>query len=426
MAGIPVVTGTDALTLEVDIISEGKLGLSIAGAENYTTDVQGGSLGALFTLHNETITQISSDLDSLASEIIQQVNQFHAQGVGSYGSFTEINGWIMSDEDVADFDPPIADGSFYIRVVDTSTGQITRNRIDVDVSTDNLTTIAAAISAVTGLSALVTSSQLRIQADADYEFDFIPAVLADPTNSNLTAGSPPTVTVSGIYTGSVNQTYTFTVLGTGSVGNGTLQIEARDGSNALVATLNVGAGYVAGDKLTIENGIEITLTTGDLNIGDTFEIDAFETTDTSGFLAAAGLNTFFLGNSASNIMVSEDISDSPERIATSLGAGMTDNNNVMRLVDLKETTVGSLDSLTFDDFYRRMITDIAQDINVAQMREDNGQILMKDYMNQRDVVSGVDINDEAAKMLVFEQMFQAMAKYLEEVQKTIFAIMDII
>jgi flagellar hook-associated protein 1 FlgK len=98
----------------------------------------------------------------------------------------------------------------------------------------------------------------------------------------------------------------------------------------------------------------------------------------------------------------------------------------MRLVDLKETTVGSLDSLTFDDFYRRMITDIAQDINVAQMREDNGQILMKDYMNQRDVVSGVDINDEAAKMLVFEQMFQAMAKYLEEVQKTIFAIMDII
>jgi len=73
-----------------------------------------------------------------------------------------------------------------------------------------------------------------------------------------------------------------------------------------------------------------------------------------------------------------------------------------------------------------MITDIAQEINVTQMREDNGQILMKDYMNQRDVVSGVDINDEAAKMLVFEQMFQAMAKYLEEVQKTIFAIMDII
>ncbi|MHC4293321.1 MAG: flagellar hook-associated protein FlgK, partial [Planctomycetota bacterium] len=414
--GMPVVTGTDYIALEVEVISEDTLGLSIAGAQNYTTNVQGGSLGALFSLHNDKINQISNDLDSLASEFIQQVNHFHVQGIGSYGSFAELNGWTMSDEDLADFDPPISDGAFYIRVTDTSTGQVTRNRIDVDVSTDNLTTIAAAISAVTGLNASVASSQLRIQADTNYEFDFIPAVLDSPTNSNLTAGSPPAVTVSGIYTGSVNQTYTFTVSGTGSVGNGTLQVEARDGGGALVATLNVGAGYVAGEKLTIENGIEVALSTGDLNNGDTFEIDAFADSDTSGFLSAVGLNTFFSGNNASNIMVSEDISDSPDRIATSLGADMTDNNNAMRLVDLQETAVSTLNSLTFDDFYRRMITDIAQEINVAQMREDNGQILMKDFMNQRDVVSGVDINDEAARMLVFEQMFQAMAKYLEQVQ----------
>ncbi|MHC4132031.1 MAG: flagellar hook-associated protein FlgK [Planctomycetota bacterium] len=426
VAGIPVVTGTDYIALEVDIISEDTLGLSIAGAQNYTNDVQGGSLGALFSLHNEKIVQINNDLDSLASEIIQQVNQIHVEGVGSYGSFTELTGWIMSDEDLADFNPPISDGSFYIRVVDTTTGQITRNRIDVDVSTDSLTTIAAAISAVTGLIATVASSQLRIQADANYEFDFIPAVLDSPTNSNLTAGSPPAVAVSGIYTGSTNQTYTFTVSGTGSIGNGTLQIEARNGSGELVATLNVGAGYVEGDKLVIENGIEISLGMGDLNDGDTFEIDTFATTDTSGFLAAAGLNTFFSGNSASNIMVSEDISNSPSRIATSIGANMTDNSNIMRLVDLQETAISSLDSLSFYDFYSRMVTDIGQEITIAQMREENGQILMKDFMNQRDAVSGVDINDEAARMLVFEQMFQAMAKYLEEVQKTIFAIMDII
>ncbi|MHC4187948.1 MAG: flagellar hook-associated protein FlgK, partial [Planctomycetota bacterium] len=319
-AGIPVVTGTDYIALEVEVISEDTLGLSIAGAQNYTTNVQGGSLGALFSLHNDKITQISNDLDSLASEIIQKVNQFHVQGVGSYGSFTELSGWIMSDEDLADFNPPVSDGAFYIRVIDTSTDQVTRNRIDVDISTDNLTTIAAAISAVTGLNASVASSQLRIQADADYEFDFIPAVLDSPTNSSLTAGSPPTITVSGIYAGSVNQTYTFTVSGTGSIGNGTLQIEARDGNGALVTTLNVGSGYVADEKLAIENGIEIALSTGDLNNGDTFEIDAFANTDTSGFVSAVGLNTFFSGSTASNIMVSEDISISPDRIATSLGA----------------------------------------------------------------------------------------------------------
>jgi flagellar hook-associated protein FlgK len=426
VAGIPVVTGTDYITLEVALVSEDTFGISIAGAENYSSDVQGGKLGALFSLHNEKITQISDDLDSLASEIIQQVNQIHVQGVGSYGSFTDLNGWSVSDEDLADFDPPISDGAFYIRVIDTTTDQITRNRIDIDVSTDTLTTIAAAISTVTGLTASVASSQLRIQADSGYEFDFIPAVLQGPTNSNLTAGSPPAVTVSGIYTGSVNQTYTFTVSGTGSVGNGTLQIEARNGAGELISTLNVGAGYVAGDKLTIENGIEISLGTGDLNNGDTFEIDTFANTDTSGFLAAAGLNTFFSGNSASNITVSEDISNSPERIATSLGPDMTDNGNMDRLVDLQETSVGTLNSLTFNDFYRKLVADIGQEITLAQMRDDNGRILMKEYLNQRDQISGVDINDEAARMLIFEQMFEAMAKYLEQVQKAINTIMEII
>jgi flagellar hook-associated protein 1 FlgK len=428
VADIPVVTGTDYLALEVTAITEDTLGLSIEGAENYSTDIQGGKLGALFSLHNEQITQISNDLDSLASEIIQQMNQYHVQGVGSYGSFTQLTGWTMTDEDLVDFDPSISDGSFYIRVIDNSTGQITRNRIDVDVSTDNLTTIAAAISAIDGLNASVSSSRLNIQADADYEFDFIPAVLPTPTDSTLTAGSPPTITASGIYSGSINQTYSFTVKVsvTGSVGNGTLQIEARNGAGELVATLNVGSGYAAGDKLSIENGIEIALGTGDLNDGDTFEIDAFATTDTSGFLSAVGLNTFFSGNSASNIMVSTDIIDSPSRIATSLGAEMTDNKNVVRLADLKETAISSLGSLTVDDFYRRLIADIGQDINIAQMREDNSQIMMKNLINQRDEVSGVDINDEAARMLVFEQMFQAMSKYLEMVQTSIFAVMEIV
>ncbi|MHC4757121.1 MAG: flagellar hook-associated protein FlgK [Planctomycetota bacterium] len=426
VAGLPVVTGTDSIVLEVDMISEDTMGLSISGAENYTTDVQGGVLGGLFSLHNEKLTQITNDLDSLASEIIQQVNQIHVQGVGSYGSFTDLIGWSMADEDLADFVPPISDGAFYIRVTDTSTGQITRNRIDVDVSTDDLTSIAAAISAVTGLSATVSSSQLRIQADNNYEFDFMPAVLDSPTDSNLTAGAPPAVTVSGIYTGSTNQTYAFEVLGTDSVGNGNLQIEVRNGASELVTTLNVGSGYVASDKLAIENGIEISLSTGDLNDGDTFEIDTFETTDTSGFVAAAGLNTFFKGNSASSMMVSEEISNSPDRIATSIGSNMTDNNNMLRMVDVYETASSNLDSLTFDEFCRRMITDIGQEITMNQMREDNGQVLLKDFKNQRDEISGVDINDEAARMMVFEQMFQAMAKYLEQIQRTIFTIMEII
>ena len=143
-------------------------------------------------------------------------------------------------------------------------------------------------------------------------------MLSEPTASTFTAGSPPSVSVSGIYTGSENQTFTFTAVGNGSVGNGTLQLEVRDGAGQLVDTLNIGSGYAAGDTLDFDNGFKIALGAGDVNNGDSFEVDAFANTDTSGLLSAIGINTFFAGDDASSITLSDNVLDSPGRIATAI------------------------------------------------------------------------------------------------------------
>lgn len=424
IGGLPGVTGNTATELEVGLNEAGELGVTVAGTFNYRTDLDGGRIGGLLSLKNELIYEVHEDLDDLASAIIQQINQYHVQGTGSAGSFTELTGWTMLDEDLADFDPPVVDGKIYIRVIDTSTGQITRNEVDVDVSTDTLTTLAAKITAITGVSASVVSSRLNIQADLDYEFDFIPAVLPQPTNSTLT-GSPPTISVSGVYTGTNNQTFTFTVIGTGSVGNGTLQLEVENGDGEVVTTLNVGSGYAAGDKLDIGNGIKISLSTGDLNDTETFEVDAFGNTDTSGVLAAVGLNTFFSGNSALDIAVCSEISAEPSRVAASLGPDMTDNANALRMADLGQQAISTLDGLAPAEFYRQLVTNLGQTVSVKQMQEDNIEVILQNLAEQQGEISGVDINDEAAKMLVFEQMFQAMAKYLNTVYSSIETIMDI-
>jgi flagellar hook-associated protein 1 FlgK len=382
---------TSVNLLESGLNENGKLGVTVVGAFNYNTDIQGGRLGGLLSLKNELIYDISEDLDDLASALIQQINQYHVEGVGSAGSFTDLAGWSMPDEDLADFDPPVVDGKIYIRVVNTSTGAVTRNEIDVDVSTDTLTTLATDITAITGLSASVASSSLRIQADANYEFDFLPAVLPLPTNSALT-GSPPTISVSGIYTGTTNDTFTFTVAGTGSVGNGTLQLEVRNGASELVTTLNVGSGYAAGDKLDIGNGINISLTTGDLNDSETFEVDAFSDTDISGVLAAVGLNTFFSGNSALDMAVCSDIANSPSRIATALGADMTDNTNALRMAGLKDQAISSLGNLTPNEFYRQLVTDVGQTVSVKEMQEDNIEIILQNLIEQQSEVSGYELS----------------------------------
>jgi hypothetical protein len=79
---------------------------------------------------------------------------------------------------------------------------------------------------------------------------------------------------------------------------------------------SASAGYAAGDVVELNSGIRISVGMGQLNDGDSFEVEAFATTDTSGFLAAAGMNAFFSGSSASEMRVSSDIIDAPDRIAT--------------------------------------------------------------------------------------------------------------
>lgn len=430
VSGTPVVISASSIDLESGLKEEGKLGISVVGADNFNINVQGGRLGGLLSLRNELVSGIHDDLDDLATAMIQQINQYHVQGVGSTGSFTELTGWPVTSEDLADFDPPITDGHIYIRVTNITTGAITREDIDLSlISPLTLSNIAAEITTRTGLTASVIYSKLHIQSETDYKFDFLPAVLPEPESGDIdfNGSSDPTVNASGIYTGNSNDTFTFTVSGTGNVGVHTLTLTVTDEASNTIDTINIGSGYAAGDKIDVgDTGIKISLSTGDLVDGDSFSIKVFADTDTSGVLAAVGINTFFSGRSASDIAICSDINTTPGRVAAALGADMTDNANALRMVGLKDQAVTSLNSMTPGEFYRQMVTDIAQQLFVKQARKDNITSMVQNLSNQQSEISGVDINDEAARMLVFEQMFKAMSKYLSTIQSLLISIMEIV
>ena len=429
IAGIPVVTGAIVMEIRVGVVENGYLGIAPAASHNYTSSVQGGQLGGLLTLGNETVRDIRQQMDSLALAVIRQINQYHVQGVGAEGSFTELTGWTMPDEELSALGSQVSDGRIYIRVTNTDTGEITRHEIPVNISQespDTLTSLAAKIDAIEGLSASVVSSGLHIEAQTGYEFDFLPAVLPAPTTSSLTGASPPSVSVSGTYTGSTNDTWTVTVLSSGSVSNDDLRLEVKNSEGEVIKTMNIGAGYAAGDSVEVADGVEISLASGDLNEGDAFTIDVFASTDTSGVLAAVGINTFFKGSGASDMAVCSDIVDSPGRIATALGPELTDNVNALRLAAVRDEAQESLDGLTPGEFYSRLVTDVGQQVSVGQSSYDNIEAVIQNLSKRQSEVSGVDINDEAAQLLMFEQMFQAMAKYMSTVQSAMETMMEIL
>lgn len=423
IGSMAVVMGSSAFEINAGIGGDGDYGIAMGDSTEYTADITGGKLGALLNLKTNILPEFTESLDTLAQTIIQKVNDIHTQGCGDFGSFTELTGWVMGSGNLDDISSDITDGDFYIRLTD-STGQITRHKISVDASVDTMGTVAAKISAITGLDTSIVDSKLMIQADGGYKFDFMPAVLPEAEEIDFNGSSVPSVSVSGLYNGDNNDVLTFTVSDTGSVSNGGIQLVVKNSSNQLVANLNIGSGYAAGDKIDVGNGIYVALSSGDLVAGDSFEVSVLADTDTSGFLAAAGMNTFFSGTSAADMKVCDDILERPDKIATASGGDFSDNSVITTLAALTDVKFDELGNISFGEYYSKMVTGIGQDISTHQTKQSGLELIVQNLSSRQSEISGVDVNQEAAQMLIFEQMYQAMAKYLSTQQDMVNTLMD--
>jgi flagellar hook-associated protein FlgK len=440
-SGIPIVTGSATSSLEIGLNNNGELGITIQGSTVYSTDVTGGKLGGLISLSNTTVSQIQHDLDLLASTIIKEINSLHVQGVGSAGSFDNLIGWTNESGNLADFGDVTA-GYTYIRVINQTDGTVTRTRIPVmqDASSDSLSDIVDYINAnVANVSASVNSSnQLSISAKPGYEFDFIPAPLSEPAAAdiNFNGTIDPEIKISGVYNGSSNERLKFTIEGTGQIGNSDLKLTVTDSHGNIVAEdLKIGTGYSSGSEIAIgSTGITIKLTSpntlgneiANLADGDCFYLDVLNSSDTSGLLSATGLNTFFSGKGAKDMAVCDEIVLNPGRTATALSAKMNDNINVKRMSNLSDKSISNFGDLSCTEFYRQLVTGIGQDISIVGTEKENVESMILNLTNQQSEISGVDINDESAQLLVYQQMFQSLAKYMSTVNQTLEAIMEII
>ncbi len=431
--GVPLVIGSNSTSLEVGLNGDEKLGVATEGTNRYQIDVGGGRLGGLIQSKNGILADIRSSLDTLAGDVISQINRLHVQGLGTSGSFTQLVGVTRNTtQTLEEWNAGVIDGTFHIRSI-SAAGAVEQFSVAVDADTDTLLTVRDKINALAtvNLEAEVVNQQLRIRSLNDFKFDFLPTALID--TSALTGGAIPTVITSGTYSGSSNEDYTFTVVSPGGVGTSgdigitdDLELTVTDSLGQVVARLNVGLGYAAGDFMDIGNGLSVSLSTGTLNHDETFAISALADSDSAYFLAAAGMNTFFQGNSALDIALRDEISADPGRIATARGEEMLDNFNILRMSEAGESRSAALGNMAPVEYYRQMVTSIGQNVAIRRARKESIDTILHQLTNQRDEVSGVDLNDEAAKLLVFQQMYQAVAKFVSVQDQAMQVLIDML
>ncbi len=152
--------------------------------------------------------------------------------------------------------------------------------------------------------------------------------------------------------------------------------------------------------------------------------------DSSNFLAAMGVNTFFSGHSADTISVNSAVSGNLDNLAAGkvnqfgeIFSG--DNSNALDITNIQrdeniDFQGGSIDTL--DGFYNSLIAEIGiKSKSINTDLEFNNQV--NDQLSAlRDSTSGVSLDEEMANLIKFQHAYTAAAKLIttaDELLKTL-------
>ncbi len=228
------------------------------------------------------------------------------------------------------------------------------------------------------------------------------------------------IEVEGAFTGSANSRFTFVPESDGIVGQTTdLRVRVLDENGALVTTLAVGEGYEPGEPIALGNGIRVSFGAGSISgtAGQVFELDALADSDTSDFLVATGMNAFFLGSTAGDITVNQELLGNPDRLAAGLGSATGDAGNLARIVGLRDLDLDDLDANTIEDFYADVVGDIGFETAAASSTLNAQTQLLAQLQSDRESVSGVNLDEEMVDMMRFQQGYEAAARFLAVAQE---------
>ncbi len=420
ISGQSISIGLSPIQFESHLDDSGNLQFRLEDSDR-AIEFQSGRLNALQHVHNETIDYFQNNLNEFASGVIQNVDEVHAKGVGTEGPFTILKGSrsvasIDVPLDSAETAFPVEAGELFFSVTDANNERRTYS-VAVDPATDTLQDVADRISNLPGLRGTASNqtNELSVSASPGYRFDFSGNLETTPDLSSFTGNS--VARLSGQYEGDQNQQWRVEIAGPGTIGvTPGLQAQVFNQANELVGVLEIGENYEAGSELTVADGVKLSFRAGDVNAGDSFETQLVADSDTSGILAALGLNSFFRGNGASDIAVETHLIEDPNQLATSRTGENGDTANLAEMVGLRDKLVMGDERLSLDDFLGEVVSEIGFQVQTSQSLQQSVSSLKSNYAQQKDAISGVDLNEEMLNLAKFQKAYEASVQVIRTME----------
>lgn len=211
-------------------------------------------------------------------------------------------------------------------------------------------------------------------------------------------------------------------------GHGSFQLKVRNRLTGLTetTTVNIDLDGVGSDTTLnslqaaidgINNVSATILPNGKLRIDAGANFEVRFANDTSGVLSALGINTFFDGFDSGTIALNPVLAQDHRLLATGQGGGPSDSRNAILMADFNRNPVDALNGNNLTEFYELMVSDVGQGSASETAIADGLRDFQESLMNQREQFSGVSLDEEAIKILQFQQAFQSAAKLIATIDE---------
>ncbi len=413
-------------------------GITLGGGD-ITSEIKTGRIAGLIALRDTILPDLHSQFQELATALHDELNVLHNQGTGFPGVTTT-----TGTRTVASGDTPVWTGNFRVTALDTA-GKVVET---TDFSLASYTTIGALVTAIDGMTnvtASITGGKVVIAATGSSRVAFNELTSA-VTVADRTLGASDFLGLNDLFSSgneyddyaSSQRTSKTTALGL----TGTLTFKGIFGTTTVAYT----SGNTLDDVKTAING-NATLTTAG--------ISASVVTDGSGFrlrITDAGGDNFFITDSSNlistlnikvrdtgitgTIAVNSAIVADPSRLSRgelsasgsltvgNVGVTAGDKSIVQKIAnkfnsDVSFTATGGLpaSASTFSEFATEILA-----LNATQARSstnlmESRQVLFDTLKARVGAISGVNLDEEMAQLIILENAYAAAARLVSVVEE---------
>ena len=147
--------------------------------------------------------------------------------------------------------------------------------------------------------------------------------------------------------------------------------------------------------------------------------------DTSGVLAALGLNSFFTGVKAGSLGINPTLISDPSKFAASQSGVGSDTDIGVFLAALAITPNNALGGATLINRYNGIVSETMMAAATTKAVTAANMLYQDSLQAQRDSISGVSIDEETMMLMIYQRMFQANSRFVTIVDEMMAMLLSI-